>query len=521
MTAVLIVGAGPTGLTLACSLARQGATVRVIDKSTGHHRVSRGKALNGRSLEVLADLGLGERFAAAGRTGLVFRKYFAGEHVSDTDPSADVVPSPQARYQVPLSIPQWRTEELLRERLAEYGVSVETGAELARFTQDEHGVHADLADGRRITAGYLVGCDGARSTVRRQLGVAFEGSTDEDQAMFCGDVEVEGDLDPTVWHQWFDQDGAVLLCPFEDTPVWQLQATPELGPDGRPVPPTLESFQRLFDRYARMPGVRLRNATWLSTWRANVRLAESYRAGRVFLAGDAAHVHPFAGGLGMNTGIQDAWNLGWKLAHVLAGQAGDGLLDSYQEERLPVAAVALDLSTSALAKVMEAVRVPGVGVEAVATPDLRGLSIHYRWSRLAGGGTDAPGEGPRPGDRAPDAPGHRPGGEPVRLYDLFAGGRFTLLGFGPTARAALAGWGPEVRTVAVGTAGDGAARDGRGGAGTAEDPDVLLDTDGHARRAYGITGDALVLVRPDHHLALVAPADGGARVRAYLAGLGR
>ncbi|MET9615059.1 FAD-dependent monooxygenase [Kitasatospora indigofera] len=516
MTAVLIVGAGPTGLTLACSLARQGVDVRVIDKSPGHHRVSRGKALNARSLEVLADLGLGERLAAAGRTGLVFRKYFAGAYVSDTDPSADVVPSPGARYLTPLSIPQWRTEELLRDRLAEDGVTVETGVELLRFTQDGHGVRADLTDGRRITADYLVGCDGARSTVRRQLGVAFEGSTDEEQTMFCGDVEVDGDLDPTVWHQWFDQDGAVLLCPFEGTPVWQFQASPELGPDGRPVPPTLEGFQRLFDRYARMPGVRLRNATWLSTWRANVRLAESYRAGRVFLAGDAAHVHPFAGGLGMNTGIQDAWNLGWKLARVLAGQAGDALLDSYQQERLPVAALALDLSTAALAKVMAAVRVPGVGVEAVATQDLRGLGIHYRWSSLAGGSQDAPGDGPRPGDRAPDAPGHRPGGGPVRLYDLFAGGRFTLLGFGPAARAALAGWGPQVRTVAVGPAPDGA-----GDAGAPEGPDVLLDTDGHARRAYGITGDALVLVRPDHHLALVAPADGGPQIRAYLAGLGR
>ncbi|MFC9330652.1 FAD-dependent monooxygenase [Kitasatospora sp. NPDC057015] len=510
MPAVLIVGAGPTGLTLACTLARQGVTVRVIEKSPGFHRISRGKALNPRSLEVLADLGLGERLTAAGRTGLVFRKYFAGEHVSDTDPLAEPPDGPESRYAGPLSIPQWRTEDLLRERLAEYGVQVELGTELVGFTQDEQGVRAELADGRRIPADYLVGCDGARSPVRRRLQVAFEGRTDEQQTMFCGDVEVDGELDPTVWHQWFGPDGAVLLCPFEGSSVWQFQATPETGPDGRPLEPSLEGFQRIFDRHARMPGVRLRNATWLSVWRANVRMAEHFRVGRVFLAGDAAHVHPFAGGLGMNTGIQDAWNLGWKLAHVLTGQAGDALLDTYQEERLPVAALALDLSTGAHAKVMEAVRVPGVGVEAVATPDLRGLAVHYRWSSLAGSATAGSGgadERPRPGDRAPDAACPGPDGAPARLHEHFGGGRFTLLGFGAAALPALAAAAerrPGLRTLALDA-----------GPGTPADPQ------GRIRHAYGITGDDLVLVRPDHHLALLAPAAEGRRVDDYLAALGR
>src|SRR5581483_455365 len=129
--------------------------------------------------------------------------------------------------------------------------------------------------------------------VRKLLGVSFAGTSSPEQAMFCGDVEVDG-LNGDAWHQWFTPEGAVLLCPFEGTPVWQFQASPELDADGRLVEPSLESFQRLFDRHARMPGVKLRNATWLSTWRVNVRMVDRYRVGRVFLAGDAAHVHPIA-----------------------------------------------------------------------------------------------------------------------------------------------------------------------------------------------------------------------------------
>ncbi|GAA2145797.1 FAD-dependent oxidoreductase [Kitasatospora kazusensis] len=496
MGTALIVGAGPTGLTLACSLARQGTEVRIIEKSTGFQTSSRGKALNTRSLEVLGDLGLGDRLLAAGRTSLPFRKYFDGEFVADSDPVATAGSAPDSRYPFGLFIPQWRVEGLLREQLAGYGVEVELGTELADFSQDEHGVTAVLTDGRQITADYLVGCDGGRSPIRKRLGIPFEGSSDPEQAMVCGDVEVEG-LDRGVWHQWFGAEGALLLCPFEDSPKWQFQAAPERDASGAMVEPSLESFQRIFDRYAGLPGVRLHNATWLSTWRVNVRMAERYRVGRVLLAGDAAHVHPIAGGLGMNTGIQDAWNLGWKLGHVLDGLAGPGLLDSYQEERLPIAAWTLNLTSAALATINESVRTPGVGLEAGRTDDLTGLGIDYRWSALS----DDRLAGPlRAGDRAPDAPLESPEGVGTRLFDLYAGGRFTLLSFGCPAPEI----GPAVRTVAV-EAGPGSFR----------------DPDGHARRAYGVERDALVLVRPDHHVALTVPASDSGAVRDYLATLGR
>ncbi|MDH6575787.1 FAD-dependent monooxygenase [Kitasatospora sp. MAP5-34] len=496
MAAVLIVGAGPTGLTLACGLARLGAKVRIIDKSPEFQSSSRGKGLNTRSLEVLADLGIGDRLLAAGRTRLPFRKYFAGEFVADADLSLDSAPTPDAPYPGGLFLPQFRVEELLREQLATYGVKVELGVELADFSQDEHHVTVTLADGGRITADYLVGCDGGRSPVRKRLGLGFEGSSDPEQAMVCGDVEVDG-LDRTVWHQWFGPEGAVLLCPFEGSEKWQFQASPEREASGAEVEPSLESFQRIFDRCAGLPDVRLRNATWLSTWRVNVRMADRYRVGRVLIAGDAAHVHPIAGGLGMNTGIQDAWNLGWKLAHVVTGQAEPGLLDTYEEERLPIAAWTLNLTSATLSTMNESIRTPGVGIESGFTPDLTGLGIGYRRSSLS---DDRLGGSLRAGDRAPDAPLLGPDATPTRLFDLYAGGHFTLLSFGHPA--------PELETAVRSVAIDAG-------------PGSFDDVDGHARRAYGVDGAALVLVRPDNHIALTARADDAAAVRAYLAGLGR
>ncbi|MEU6237825.1 FAD-dependent monooxygenase [Kitasatospora sp. NPDC047058] len=499
MTTVVIVGAGPTGLTLACGLARQGVEVRVIEKAAAFHPGSRGKTLNPRSLEVLADLGLAERLAAAGRTHLPFHKYFAGEFVSEAEPFAGVRPTPTAPYPASLWLPQTRVERLLRERLAEYGAKVELASELVDFRQDGAGVEVRLADGGRIAAEYLVACDGGRSTVRKLLGIPFVGEGDPEPVMVCGDVEVEG-LEPGVWHQWFGPQGVFMLCPFEGTRRWQLQASPETDADGRMVAPSLESFQRLAALHTGRADLRLTEATWLSTWRVNVRVAERYREGRVFLAGDCAHVHPTAGGLGMNTGIQDAWNLAWKLGYVLRGLAAPALLDTYQEERLPIAAWTLDVTSAGMAAVMDGIRTPGTGVEVGRVGDLTGLALGYRWGRLAAGrpadeGVESADGLLRAGDRAPDAPCTGPDGEPARLFERFAGDHFTLLGFGPGARPALAGLPGHVRPV------------------------QLDDSDGTAREAYGITGDTLVLVRPDNHIALIAPATAREEVLGYLTAL--
>ncbi|MBH1933934.1 FAD-dependent monooxygenase [Streptomyces sp. AV19] len=487
-TDVLIVGAGPTGLTLACTLARAGAGVRVIDKSPEFHRSSRAKGPNQRSREILADLGLGPALDAAGSPRFVLRKYRGGIPLHDVDINAGARVTPEVPYPTGLAIPQWRTEEILRDGLAAHGVHVERGCELAELEQGEDSATVTLADGRRIAASYVVGCDGGHSAVRAALGVAFPGETRKDQVGWVADVEADG-LDRDYWHQWFDEDGALLLWPVPGTTSWQLQSSVERDAEGHVAPPSLDAFQRLFDRHARVPGVRLANPTWLSTYRVNTRMAERFRAGRVFLAGDAAHVHPVAGGLGMNTGIQDAFNLGWKLALVVRRRAGEALLDSYDEERRPVAAWTLEFTGDRLRAAMEGTRRPGVGTEVVITEDGTTLGVRYPWSSLAWGG-------PKAGERAPDGRAR----DRRRLHEVFAGPHFTLLGFGEGSGKALAEAGekcPELlRTCAA---------------------------DDASRAAYGIgdEDDALVLVRPDHHIALSTRADRGAEAVDRLLRLGR
>ncbi|WP_326671775.1 FAD-dependent monooxygenase [Streptomyces sp. NBC_01257] len=505
-TTVLIVGSGPTGLTLAIELARRAVDVRIIDKTPGFPRSSRAKGPNPRSLEVLEDLGVVGEVLAASSAPLPMRKYRNGVPIADAAPFADARPTPDAPYDRPRMIAQWRLEEILRARLAEYGVRVELGSELVGLAEGRTSVTAALAGGGEIEARYVAGCDGGHSAVRKLLGVPFEGKTDETQMMVCGDVEAEGP-DRGFWHQWFDEDGAVMLCPIPGTRSgWWFQAGPETDASGAPVPPSLDSFRRLFTKHTRLPGSGLSDATLLSTYRVNERLAERYRVGRVFLAGDAAHVHSIAGGLGMNTGIQDAYNLGWKLARVASGRADPALLDTYEEERLPIAADALDLSAERLRATMEAIRKPGGGLDSAVSERTNGLGGGYRWSSLAtGGGTGRL----RAGDRAPDAPCRDLAtGTPRRLFEAFAGPHFTLLGFGPgTAQALREAAGAhdgELRAYGVDVGG----------------PHGLADDGGHARTAYGIgpDEDLLVLVRPDNHVALIIPPGDLGAVGAYLNG---
>lgn len=233
---VLIVGSGPTGLTLAIDLARRDIGVRIIDKSPQFPRSSRAKGPNPRSLEVLEDLGVIDQVLAAGSAPLPMRKYRAGEVIADTDPYAAARPTPDAPFERPWLIAQWRLEEILRARLAEYGVRVELGAELTGLAQDDDSVTASLTGGREIAARYVVGCDGGHSAVRKLLGVPFEDSTDDEQTMVCGDVEVTGP-DRGVWHQWFDEDGGVMLCPIPGTRSgWWFQASPRRTPQAAPYP---------------------------------------------------------------------------------------------------------------------------------------------------------------------------------------------------------------------------------------------------------------------------------------------
>ncbi|MFE7335827.1 FAD-dependent monooxygenase [Streptomyces griseus] len=526
MTDVLVVGAGPTGLVLACDLARRGVAVRIVDRSPAPPRTSRAKGPNPRSLEILDDLGVAEEVLAAGSAPLPMLKYRDRLPVAEADPWADSAPAPGAHYDRGWLIAQWRLEGILRDRLAAHGVQVELGREVVGLAEGADGRRVDVtfAEGRTERARYVVGCDGAHSSVRKLLGIGFDGTTDEDQVMVCGDVDLaEGALDRTRWHQWFDEDGAVMLCPIPGTRTgWWFQAGPERDGRGRPLAPTADGFRRLLAHHTALSGEDLTRAELLSTYRVNVRMADRFRAGRVFLAGDAAHVHAVAGGLGMNTGIQDAFNLGWKLGLVLAGHTDARLLDSYEEERLPVAARTLDLTSERLRATLEAIRLPGGGLDAAITSDTTGLGVGYRWSSLAATRTDtsqADDRAPRAGDRAPDVPcTDAATGARTRLHHVFAGPGTTVLGFGPGGATVLREVAAAYGEAGVRTCRVYAAHEERAEA----EPGAVVDDTGHAAAAYG-TGTSgetgagtVVVVRPDHHVGVYAPADDADAVREYL-----
>ncbi|MEO3826591.1 FAD-dependent monooxygenase [Actinomadura sp. B10D3] len=474
MDDVLIIGAGPTGLTLAVDLARRGVRHRIIDP--GARAGSRGKGLQPRTLEVFDDLGvIGAVLDACGPYPPL-RAYAGAEVVWEGEMGERKEPSDAVPYPNGLMVPQWRTEEILHARLEELGGRVEPG-ELAGFTQDDDGVTAVLTDGTTLRAAYLVGADGGGSAVRKTLGIAFEGETREQERMLIGDVRT-ADLDRDHWHMWADMRTRQLhvgLCPLAGTDDFQFTAP--LRPDEDPEL-TLAAYQKMLEEGSGRTDIRLTDLTWSSVYRVNIRMAERFRAGRVFLAGDAAHVHSPAGGQGLNTGVQDAYNLGWKLATVIKG-GPSALLDTYEEERLPVAAGVLGLSTKLYQKAVE-----GQADALERGEETRQLLLAYPDSSLA--------EGPLGGTRAADAVLRDGSGTRVRLHDLLRGPHATVLAFGVDVGIEH----PDVRVVTVG---------GPGG---------HTDPGGGLRDAY--EGAEAVLIRPDGYIARTGDA---AAVRAHLARL--
>ncbi|KAA0024197.1 FAD-dependent monooxygenase [Antrihabitans cavernicola] len=506
MTDVLIAGAGPTGLALALDLARRGVDVRIVDKAAEPFAGSRGKGLTARTQEVFDDFGLVDTLCDAGFRYLRHRVHVRGEVINDSAPDAERVATPDRPYPSGLIIPQWRTEQILRDGLNEAGIEVEQSSGVVDFAQNDGSVVVNLETGGRVEAAYLVGCDGGRSTIRKALDIDLVGDSGP-QGMLLGDVEVEG-LEPDAWYQWSHPErGFVALCPFRNVSSWQFQGVPftDFGPDMELPEPSLERFQRIVDDITVTAGIRLSNPTWLSTWRVNVRIVDRMRTGRVFLAGDAAHIHPPAGGLGMNTGIQDAYNLGWKLAAVIGGMP-DALLDTYDAERLPIAQWTLGFSTAGLERVaadMVSDKPKGI---AVGAADAQQLQLGYRSSSLSDASTWR-GDGVQAGDRAPDAPCRLPNGEPVRIFDVLRGPHFTVLGFGKSAIAAAAHLGERYSGAHLSCA----VVDHEAGAGI-----DVIDHDGHARGGYGIAGDAVVVVRPDGYIGQIVDVADAARAADYL-----
>ncbi|MEU8087084.1 FAD-dependent monooxygenase [Micromonospora sp. NPDC049101] len=468
---VVVVGAGPTGLTLAIELARRRVRVRIIDRNPADfYPGTRGNGLQPRTLEVFHDLGVIDPILATGQEYPPVQVYFGRDPVyqGHTQPRSE--PTPDVPYPMPIVQPQWRTERILRERLAGLGVAVEHDAEMVGFDQDDNGVTVSTAAGSSIRARFVVGADGGRSGVRKALGVGFTGTTRPAERLLLGDVTVPG-MRRDVWQVWVDPERKQVqasIWPVAGTDYFRMSApitaddTPDL---------TLAGFQRLLTERTRRRDLTVTTLTAATDYRVSMRLADRYRVGRVFLAGDAAHIHSPAGSQGLNTGVQDAYNLGWKLARVLAG-APDALLDTYEAERRPVAEQAIGLSTELLD-------------DKEATPDERTfqLRLSYRDGPLAAGG--------RGGDRAPDAPCRTADGTSTSLFDVFRGTSPTLLCLERSGEVPE-GMSDAVRAYRVGV--------------------DLLDPDDHVRAAYGDSG--YVLVRPDGYIGVDTSSAG--EVAAYL-----
>ena len=473
-TDVIICGAGPAGLTLAIDLARRNVDFLLVDKAAHPFIGSRGKGIQPRSQEVFEDLGVVDRIVAAGGEFPLQRTY---TDAGPVDKAVADLPAatPAEPYQIPLLVPQFLTERILRDRLAELGHVPAYAHELVGVDQDADTVTASIATPtgeRTVHAHYLVGADGGSSFVRRTMGIDFPGQTLGVRAVVA-DVVVEG-VAPDFWHTWGPGTPAqVSLCPLYGSDMFSLQGPIPFGVDVDLSPEGLTTLVR--ERTGR-DDVTIRVVSWASAFEMNARLAATYRRDRVFLSGDAAHCHPPMGGQGLNTSIQDTYNLAWKLAAVLA-DAPETLLDSYEKERRPIAEAVLGLSRRLLDEARN--RDTHRGREVTQ------LDLGYPDSPLTIASPDRD-KGVLPGDRAPDAPVTGAAGLPTRLFSLMQGTHWTLLGYDvpatavPAARAGL-----HIHTI--GDHGD------------------LRDAGGHFQDAYALPSGHWVLIRPDGYIAAIGP----------------
>jgi 2-polyprenyl-6-methoxyphenol hydroxylase-like FAD-dependent oxidoreductase len=458
-------------------------------------RETRAKGLKPRTEEIFEDLGVLAQIHRRGQHNPLMRFYQREQLIREVDPASQAAyqSTPDMPYRGSFWIGQNNTQAVLQESLTQKGIQVEFTSRLSTMTQQDDCVLAQIlhaGEMETIQARYLVGCDGGHSRVRHLVGFSFLGETLEREWLINAGGEVEG-LDPHFGHYWMDApEGLVGLSHMRYDQQWEFQA--RLSSDADDL--SLEICQRIFAERAGLPGVQIRALHWSSLWRPNVRMVEQYRHGRIFLAGDAVHAHSGAGGQGMNTGIGDAYNLGWKLVAVLQG-APEDLLESYHAERFPVAQGVLASTTLHHKKLMR----PNSGntqnfinISLSKEADLSQLDITYRGGPLACDLDEA--TNIRAGDRAPDSPFlFSSNGLRGRLFELFRGTHFTLLTFADQPAPQLSDRYKDIvhaYTIM------------RGGNIPAPSDHALLDIDGYAYHFYGIRRDAMILVRPDGHIGL-------------------
>ncbi len=506
---VLIVGARTTGLMLAIRLLRQGLTVKIVDDSPGIDPHSRATLLHSRSLELLKGMGLAGEIMANGQP-LCGNKVFTNgvEVINQRDTPVD---SP---YPYGLAYSQAKIEALLEHRLNQLGVEVERNTTLIALEQETDRVHATLrpqdGSGTVVSAPWLVGCDGAHSSTRKLLDIALEGD-DSPHPYILADVLATNDTAPDKFYYYLHDEGHFFMAVLDEGRRLVAGSLPPEHP--AKGTPELAEIQSISDQ--RTGGAHtLSDPRWLTYFRIHYRLAERYRSGRVFLAGDAAHVNSPFGGHGMNTGLQDACNLAWKLSLATKGVASEALLDSYEAERRPVAKAVIADSRSwtepgeAYPKMNQAER-----QELLASYHLneeenvafrRGfeeLDLDYGASPLCLDDDESLPEALRPGLEAKDATGLILKGSRCCLFDLLSGPSHCLLIFPQdesnlekgvdTARAVQSAHHAWVIPYLVWTQDDVAD----------EGLSCLVDSDHVLRQRYGMEAGGMYLIRPDGYIS--------------------
>jgi 2-polyprenyl-6-methoxyphenol hydroxylase-like FAD-dependent oxidoreductase len=519
---VLVVGAGPTGLTMANELVRHGAPVRIIDRAVEPATTSRALFIWPRTMEVFDDMGVIDEAVAAGTAT-------TGMNITFTDKSvhvdfSDLLTGPlnHTAFGAPRSLSQNDTERLLTEALTERGVEIERGVAVIDVAQDGDAVTVSLrrTDGstETIRCRWLIGCDGAHSAVRRSIGMPFEGATYPDEFIMA-DAEVDWELPDDGLQAFPDPKGFFAAFPMPGEHRFRIFGNVEPSPDGPGAEysePTHAEFQAMMDERVPFPATVVKEH-WVTRYRIHRRGVPSYRDGRVFLVGDAAHIHSPAGAQGMNTGIQDAYNLAWKLALVLRGIADEPLLDSYHAERHPVGEQLLKTTDrmfsvftghGVLARTARGRMAPHLASHVLTSHSARlwflgtlsQLRIHYPHSPInvsAGSGWH---DAPAPGDRAREAD-VMVDDKPGRVYDVLRGTHHTVLlftGFDEHARPAielcriaerLEKTYPGLVTARVVSA-----------ERFADHPLALGDANRSAHRQYQVDAASAFIIRPDAHV---------------------
>jgi 2-polyprenyl-6-methoxyphenol hydroxylase-like FAD-dependent oxidoreductase len=509
---VVIVGAGPTGVMLAIELARRGVGVRILDKQPAHTQETRAIGIHARTLEVFHQIAVVEEFLELGHRvdGLVV-------HTRARRSTRVRFGGLDSPYPFLLMLGQDQTQRILDQRLQRLGVTIERGVNVVALDHDADGAQLTITRTgepreQTLLADWVVGCDGAHSIVRRQLGVPFDGD-DYGQDWLMTEVNVHRPLERQNFHL-FSYTAAPMVAFPMPSGRWRVILPQVPNRAGDRPPPDMDEIERLAAQ--RGPtGMTLTDPTLLATFRCYRRSTKTMRHGRVLVAGDAAHIHTPAGGQGMNTGLHDAFNLGWKLALVAHRQSPPALLDTYQDERLPIANSVLAL-THALVKIFTVtsprkrwlrdrllpivMAVPAA--ERRYTNRLAQLSHNYRGGPLGPVTPRTKRRSIAPGDRLPSVSGLGLGGKPVSTLDLLSSPGHKLIVLtgkradplpARNAIARLARFNGAMQSIAV------------CGPTGAHDPHAISDPDLHAHRRYHALQGQLLLVRPDGYLACRAP----------------